>query len=104
MDSSGGEIPLNYLKCPNCKNLFFEVPKEYAEFGIELFNEALETMTKSMQEALYGGRRASLEDYTKCECGTGQDSFIMSDLPLKAKPRLNSLTNRAAFPTLKRST
>lgn len=92
---------MNYLKCPNCKTLFFEVPIDYAFTCVDLFNEFFDSLPKEKQAELYQNKRAHMQDYEKCVCGTTNKDFIV-DIEQVKKTRLQLLSSKSAFPTLRR--
>lgn len=52
--------------CRNCGWVHFGVTSKFAEEQVQKFNEYYDSLAPADQKEMYGGFRASIDDYTQC--------------------------------------
>ena len=79
-----GKLPrprkeIECFTCNKCGWVHFGVSLEKAKAEVESFNNYFDTLTPEKQTKSYGGKKASIENYKKCDrCGNSYKNFRRS--------------------------
>jgi len=66
----------NDYTCNKCGTVYFGVTREHAEKEVEEFNEMYENLSAGEQTRYYGGTKACITKYEKCDvCGNPYENF-----------------------------
>ena len=58
------------VTCIKCGHVHFAVTREFAENHVIKFNDYYDGLTPYQQHANYGGKKSSIQDYSRCfACG-----------------------------------
>lgn len=67
----------DYVKCMKCGWVHFSVSLKFALNEVHKFNEYFNSLSTEQQNKFYGGKGASIEDYSNCaRCGNHYENFV----------------------------